>query len=167
MKILIEFLWGTEAAPVFSYGLAAGLKDNGHDVCCILLEETENRTQWVETFGEEHLFFVRTTPKRKDPLRSGVRSFSDCLKIRSKFRRICFDLTIRTFFNPYDQYILRFVRTNKNALICHDPVPHEGMDARAAKMNREALCRADDLIVLTKAFIPVAAEEYGTSRRCL
>ena len=133
MKILIEFLWGTEAAPVFSYGLAAGLKANGHDVYSILPEQTENRSQWIETFGMSHLYFIHSTPKKKKPISSGMKFFPDCFWIKSKFDNIIFDLTIRTFTHPADSIIFRLIHTKMLATVCHDPVPHSGMDQIAAK----------------------------------
>lgn len=164
MKILIEFLWGIEAGPLFSYGLASGLKANGHDVYCILLEQTENRAQWIETFGSSHLSFVRSTPKKKKPLSSGVTFLTDCLKIKSKFHNIIFDLTIRTFVHPYDPVIFKFIRTNKLATVCHDPIPHSGNNDQIAEKYHDQIRHSGEIIVLTKAFIPVLEERYGIER---
>lgn len=164
MKILIECLWGTEAAPVFSYGLAAGLKANGHDVHGILPEQTENRSQWIETFGSSHLNFIRSVPQKKKPLSTGIKFCFDCFEIKSKYKNISFDLTIRTFTHPIDSVILRLINTGILATVCHDPVPHAGMDRYAAKQYRDQIRNSGDLIVLTRAFIPIIEEQYGISR---
>ena len=154
MKILIEFLWGIEAGPVFSYGLASGLKANGHDVYCILLEQTENRPQWIETFGSSHLSFIHSTPKKKNPLSSGFTFLTDCLKIRSKFHNIHFDLTIRTFVHPYDSVIFRFIRTKNLATVCHDPFPHSGDNDQITEKYQDQIRHSSEIIVMTKSFIP-------------
>ncbi len=164
MKILIEFLWGIEAGPVFSYGLASGLKANGHDVYCILLEQTENRAQWIETFGLSHLSFIRSTPHKKNPLSSGITFLTDCLNIKSKFHSIVFDLTIRAFVHPYDSIIFKFICTNILATVCHDPIPHSGNNDQIAEKYQDQIRHSSDIIVLTKAFIPLIENHYGIDR---
>ena len=161
MKILIEFLWETEAPPVFSYGLAAGLKANGHDVYCILLDRTENREQWLETFGPSHLYFIPCTIIRNKPISSAIKFLGSCFGIKQKFGKITFDLTIRTFIHPINSFLFRFIHSNRTADICHDPIPHAGMSPKAAEIYRQQIRNADDVIVLTKAFIPILEEQYG------
>ncbi len=161
MKILIEFLWETEAPPVFSYGLAAGLKANGHDVYCILLDRTENREQWLETFGSSHLYFIPCTIIRNKPISSAIKFLGSCFGIKQKFGKITFDLTIRTFIHPINSFLFRFIHSKRTADICHDPIPHAGMSPKAAEIYRQQIRNADDVIVLTKAFIPILKEQYG------
>ena len=161
MKILIEFLWETEAPPVFSYGLAAGLKANGHDVFCIMLEQTENRAQWLETFGPSHLYFIPETIKRNRPFSSAINFLGSCFGIKEKFGKITFDLAIRTFFHPINPFLFRFIHSKCVADICHDPIPHAGMDPKAAEIYQKQIRNAEDVIVLTKAFIPVLEDQYG------
>lgn len=164
MKILIECLWGPEAGSVFTFGMAFGLKQNGHDVYCILAEDMKDRNQWLETFGSSHLAFVRTTPKRKRPLTSSAVFFADCLMIRRKYRDILFDMAIRTFVLPFDSFLLNCTKYKKLVCVCHDPVPHSGMDPKRAKQYQDEIRRSDDVIVLTESFIPLVEKEYGKSR---
>ena len=163
MKILIECLWPIEAGSVFSYGMAKGLKENGQDVFCVLTEDVENTSQWVETFGLSNLFFLQTLPRKSSPVTSGIRFLSDCLSLKRKFGHITFDFAVSTFPNTYELLILNFVQSRKKISICHDPVPHSNMDEKARSRFVKRMRQFDDFIVMTRAFIPILKENYRIS----
>lgn len=163
MKILVECQWPIESGSVFSYGFAKGLKENGHDVFCVLSGKMENKDQWIETFGLDKLFFIQTTPSRKNPVASSISFYRDCLKLRQKFKEIIFDLTVVTFLLRFDLTILKYVQSRKTAVICHDPVPHSNMPPKLVREYDRNFQKFDDIIVLTKSFIPLVEGRYKKS----
>lgn len=161
MNIMIEYLGTKEAGPVFTFGMAKGLQDNGVNVCVILSEGIENKEQWTSTFKEENLYFIKTTPKKKKIFTTSISFINDCKAIKDKFSAIKFDYVIRTFIHPFDAVLSKFVRYTRTANICHDPIPHSSMNPRLAKQYKKQIKNSDDIIVLTKSFISVIENMYG------
>lgn len=161
MKILVECLWGPEAGSIFTYGMASGLLENGHDVCCILSEDMREHSYWTETFDPSRLSFIRTTPKKKRPVSTSAVFLTDCMKAKRKFSGIVFDMAIRTFSHPFDIAALRFAKFSRLVSVCHDPITHSSMDSGAARQYQDEMRKADDIIVLTRSFIPVIQSRYG------
>lgn len=167
MKILIECLWPIESGSLFSFGMASGFKENGHDVYCILTENIENKNQWIKTFGNSHIFFFQKLPQKKDLISSGFCFLQDCLQLWKKFKSVSFDLAISTFTNTFELLILKFVKTQKRAAVCHDPLPHSDMNPKAVELYEQRIKRFDEVIVLTKAFLPLMEKKYGFSKDCI
>ncbi len=81
LDVLIQYLGTKEAGPVFTFGMAKGLKDNGVNVKVVLSDRIENYDLWIEEFGEENISFIRATPKKKKVLSTTLLFLSDCLNI--------------------------------------------------------------------------------------
>ena len=167
MRILIECLWPIESGSLFSFGMASGFKENGHDVYCILTENIENKNQWVNTFGNSHIFFFQKLPRKKDLIFSVICFFRNCLQLWKKFKPVSFDLAISTFTNPFELLIMNFVKTQKRAAVCHDPLPHSDMNKKAVKQYEQRIKCFDEVIVLTKGYIPVMEKKYGFPSDCI
>ena len=146
MKILIECLWPKEAGSVFSYGMAKGFKDNGHDVYCILTENIENKEQWLKTFDFSHIFIFQKIPLKQELISAGFSFITDCIKLRKKFWTISFDLAVSTFTNTFELFILDFVKCKKRAVVCHDPLPHSGMNQYVATQYEQRVKHFDDVL---------------------
>lgn len=163
MKVLLEYLGIKEAGPVITIGMAKGFIDNGIDVYAILSSEIENKEEWKKILKSKHLFFIETTPKKRKIVTSSISFICDCIKIKQTFDKIRFDYVIKTFLvlGGWDSIVCKFIKSNRDFTIVHDPIPHSSMPIKDAQKYKKLICKSKEIIVLTKKFITVIEDEYN------
>lgn len=163
MKVLLEYLGVKEAGPILTYGIAKGFMENGIDVYIILSDDIENKNLWISTFSNEKIYFIKSTPKKKRLISTTLSFARDCLLIKNKFNEINFDWVITTFLvlSGWDNIVCSLVKAKRKFTIIHDPIPHSSMPEVEANNYRKLVKRSEEIIVLTKKFIPVIETEYS------
>lgn len=164
MKILIQFLGVIEAGPIFSYELAKGLLNNGHEVYAILHEDIENKKEWIACLDSSHVCFVNSLPQRTRMLTTGIGFLRSLFLVKQMFKLVDFDVIICTFPSKYDIWFKKFIRSRISINYCHDPIPHSGVSEKNAQENKKNVTAADKIIVLSDKFVPILEKEYGISK---
>ena len=165
MKVLLEYLGIKESGPILTLGIAKGFVENGHEVYIILSDKIENKTNWLEGFPRDRLFFINTTPKRNNLIYSTASFLHDCFLIKRKFRNIKFDCFITTFLvlGGWDKIICNLIKADRKFTLIHDPIPHSSMPEKESIKYRKLVKISNEIVVLTKKFIPIIESEYGFS----
>lgn len=161
MSILVESFFYTECGPILTMDIARGLQENGIDVCVIIPEQMENLDDWKKYFSAECLYIWKTHKnKYVDNLLNGI-------KIWFKFlnRRFAFAL----YPSPVTRNLIveKFVRVRENIIFLHDPIPHSGTKIspeQAIEEFKKFLTNVDNVLVMSKQFIPIVEEKYNMPR---
>lgn len=158
LNILVENFFNTEAGPVFALNVAQGLQENNIDVCAVVSEQAENIEDWKASFSSENLYIWKVYNNRyTENLLNGIR-------IRFKFLKRRFDFALYT--NPVQRNLMveKFFRVRENIMVLHDVIPHSGVNEDSFHYVKSIVEKADNVLVLSKIFIPVVEKEYHKSR---
>lgn len=162
MKIILECLTGNESGPVFTLGVAKGLVDNGVDICALLTENIENKEEWEKLLTAKQLFFWKDGLSiRKHP----IALMLEYLRLWNHFKHIKFDYWLDTFPKRKSLKVYKFLRCKESISIDHDAVPHSSAASNIAKETDEVLRKIDNVLVLSKQFIPQVKEKFGLDDR--
>jgi len=158
MSFLIENFFNTEAGPVFSLDISRGLQQNQVEVCTIVSELAENLEDWKLAFSPDCLYIWKVFNNRY------VENLINGIKIRNKFRKRHFDFAI--YPNPVKRNLIveKFVNVRENIMILHDAIPHSGADGDYSPYVRSIVEQANNILVMSKLFIPVVEEQYHKSK---
>lgn len=161
-NILITFLFKEGAGPVFTLEMAKGLAENGCNVYAILSSKISNRDVWEKEPSLKKIHFIETGT-RETAIKATLRFFlRDQFKLRKLYGNIKFDYVISTFYHPWATTLLKCF-TGKKIIICHDPIHHSGVKLIERIMTTIYIKKADDIIVLTKSFIPIVKKRFNFS----
>lgn len=163
MNVLFIYTGIKEAGPLFTIGMAKGFQANSIKTYAILSGQIENRKEWETSFESNQIAFIDHFPKKRNVIITSLKFLKECIKINRQFSGVRFDFVIRTFIGKYDNILTNLVSHNRVVNVCHDPIPHSSMDKKAAHRYEERIRKSDEVIVLTKAFIPVITKKYGIS----
>ena len=158
ISFLVESFFFTECGPVLNLDIAKGLQENGVQVCAIIPEQMENLEDWKAAFSPECLYIWKAHKNRYiDNLLNGT-------KIRFKFLKRSFDFAI--YPNPVKRNLIveKFVKVRENIMILHDVIPHSGASEDNTQRIRELVEQADNIMVMSKQFIPIVEKDYNKSR---
>lgn len=158
MSFLVENFFNSEAGPVFSLDVSQGLQKNGVDVCAIVSELVENLEDWKSSFSTECLYVWKVYGNKY------VENLINGIKIRLKFRKRRFDFAL--YPNPVQRNLIveRCLRVKENIMILHDAIPHSGADQTYSPYVKSIVGQADNILVMSKLFIPIVEKEYHKSR---
>lgn len=163
MNITINYMGMAGAGQVLSYKWAEGFKQIGHQVYAILSDQVENKQQWIELIGENHIYFVKTYRDRdhKDfVLKTIWFTTIEKSNIRKKFRGIEMDVVLNVMYHHWS-HIAASALSRKNVVsICHDPINHSGEKEYIKKLYVGYMKKSDQLIVLTKSFVAIARDRF-------
>lgn len=163
-KILITFLFKEGAGPVFTLEMARGLAQNGCEVYVLLSSKISNRKDWENDKSFESVSFIETGT-RQTVIQASYNFFiKEQFALRRKFRTICFDYVISTFYHPWASTVMSCFYVNKKVIICHDPIFHSGVGLFEKWMTTRYIKTASDIVVLTKSFIPTVEKVYGFNK---
>jgi len=157
MKILIDCFIPIESAPVFSLGFAKGLLYNHVEVYAILSENIENKSEWIDLLGLEHLWFLKKGLSfRQRPF------FSVCeyLRLFNHFRKVQFDYIFETFPSGELERISKIMKYRESFGICHDVIPHSSTGSDITERINKAFNKVDNIVVLSKQFKKAAIERF-------
>lgn len=158
ITFLVESFFYTECGPILAFDIARGLQENGVDVCAIVSEQMENIEDWKSSFCQKDLYMWKSHQNRYvDNLLNGI-------KIFFKFLKRKFDFAI--YPNPGRRSLIveNFLNVRENILFFHDVIPHSGADIDKRRNEEEFLGKADNILVLSKQFIPVVEKLIHKSR---
>lgn len=162
-KILITFLFKEGAGPVFTLEMARGLAQNNCEVHALLSSKISNRKDWEKERNLKSVSFIETGT-RKTAIQATCDFFlKKRFAIRQRFKQICFDYAISTFYHPWASTVLKCFNVDKKVIICHDPIFHSGVGLFEKWMTTRYIKTADDIVVLTRSFIPIVEKKYGYS----
>lgn len=161
MNILINFLFKEASGPVFSLEMARGLALNGCDVYAVLSSKISNRKDWEKEPLLKGICFIETGT-RKTAISETVKFLTyKKHEIRRFFAGITFDYIIQTFYHPWAEFVGKEVAYKKIVTLCHDPVLHSGVKKTEVFLTRRFVRNSDEIVVLTKSFIPLVERNYG------
>ena len=160
-KILITFLFKEGAGPVFTLEMARGLAQNSCEVHALLSSKISNRKDWEKERSLKSVSFIETGTRKTAIQASYNFFFKEQFALRRKFMAIRFDYAISTFYHPWAFTVLKCFNVDKRVVICHDPIFHSGVGLLEKWMTTRYIRTADDIVVLTRSFIPIVAKKYG------
>lgn len=163
-KILITFLFKEGAGPVFTLEMARGLAQNGCEIHALLSSKISNKKDWENEKSFKSIIFIETGT-RETAIQATLSFFfrkRDVLK--RKFQNLIFDYAISTFYHPWNTAIFKCFKITKKIVICHDPIHHSGVGLLEKWMTSHYIKAADDVIVLTKSFIPIVEKRFGYNK---
>lgn len=163
-NVLIFFLYKEGAGPIFTLEMAKGLAANGCNVYVILSNKISNRDTWEKEKCFKYIQFIETGNK-KTAIQATFNFFvKDQYIIRKRFNHINFDYCISTFYHPWAPTLLNCF-SGKKVVICHDPIHHSGVKFLERFMTTKYIKCADDIIVLTKSFIPIVEKRFKFDKK--
>lgn len=161
-NILVNYLGENGAGPVFSLELAKGLAQNGHDVYGLVSSRSLNLEDWKNEPCFKKLVILDTYSSKKDYLlHLNKYTGQVARKCKELLGEIEMDCVIRTFPHPMLKAAEKQLQIKKNITFCHDPLNHSGEPLSAKVRNRMYMKQAEEVIVLTRSFIPIITNEYG------
>lgn len=163
-NILITFLFKEGAGPVFTFEMAKGLAANGCNVYVILSSKISNRDKWEKELSLKEVHFIETGNKRTALQATAYFLFIEQFRLKKQFKDIHFDYCISTFYHPWATTLLNCF-SGKKVVICHDPIHHSGVKWIERIMTTKYIKMADDIIVLTKSFIPIVEQRFNFSSK--
>ena len=157
MKILIISTFQRESAPVFSYGLASGLRNANNYVCAMVSEDMDNIDEWKQEFNDNNLFCVNDFRARKRK----IHYLLQLIKTICFYRKVKFDYIILTFPTRREMLVAKLLRHKNICTFVHDLIPHSSTVKQVAKNESSIFKKADVLIVLTRKYIEAASTKYN------
>lgn len=160
MHILI-LLTQTVSCTTETYETAMGLIENGVQVSMILSRNVENYSNWIESKDKfVNIYWIDTHTSKKDIVLKTMRFILHKNFILNEINKSKFDYVIDTMVNYWDIFILNGIKSGIKCVYVHDPVAHSGSSQIKQKWCEIRYNRADQLIVHTEEFIPLAAHLY-------
>jgi len=161
ISFMIESFFYTECGPVLTLDIARGLQENDVDVYAIIPEQMENLEVWKESFSPRNLYIWKSYKnKYVDNLLNGFR-------ILFKFIKCRFDFALYPSPVTRNLIVEKFFRVRENIIIMHDPIPHSGSrewSEREKKKDKKFMSKVNNVLVLSKLFIPVVEKNYHYSK---
>lgn len=164
-KILITFLFKEGAGPIFTLEMARGLAKNNCEVHALLSSEIANRRDWEDDNSFKTVTFINTGTRETAIKTTLVFFLKEKKVLKNQFKHIHFDYAISTFYHPWASTVLRCFDVRKKIIICHDPIYHSGVGLLERWMTTRYIKTADDIVVLTRSFIPIVEKKYGYDKK--
>jgi len=159
-NILITFLFKEGAGPVFTLEMARGFAQNGCDVYVIISSKIANKDDWKKETALKEVYFLETGTRDTAIQTTMSFFFKERRKLKKHFNHIIFDRIISTFYHPWAISLMRCLKGPKYT-ICHDPIHHSGVPFIERYMTTKYIKSSDDVVVLTKSFIPIVQKRFG------
>ncbi len=158
MSFLVENFFNIEAGPVFSLDISRGLQQNQVEVCTIVSELAENLDDWKTAFSSDCIYIWKVYKNRY------VENLLNGIRMHFKFRKRRFDFAV--YPNPVKRNLIaeKFLNIRENIMILHDVIPHSGAMESTTQNVRNVVEQADNIMVMSKLFIPIVEKEYQIPR---
>lgn len=145
------------SGPAFTLNIAKGFSNSGNRVYCIVSDKISNIEDWK--MAEDIKVLYLDTGNRSTFLK---KTFSFiCIKNKIiDFLDDKIDISIQTFVHPWMQLINYWIKPTHKMAFLHDPYAHSGERKITAIMAFLQYKMTDEIIVLTKEFIPVVTQKY-------
>ena len=166
MKVLVfNIAKPKEAAAIFAYGVAYGLKKNGVEVYAFMQENVQNRKDWDVLLDQKHIYYTSLNNDKESRAKQLFRFFlNEKKQIRKHFDGVVFDAVITTVFANWAIFFRNCFKTKARIVVCHDPFPHSGEKKINKLLAKLYYQKCDKLIVLTKRFVEPASKLYKKRR---
>lgn len=166
MNILILNTGGLGGGRTFTYEIAKGFCKNGHDVYAIIAKVEEDKDIWISLLGEDRIYFFENHKNSIGFLKKMlVFPFTVGKEVSRKFQSIEFDMVFKTIYHIWSDKMLPYVSSRRIVSVCHDPFPHSGAKKYVSYLSKRFTQNSDDVIVLTKSFIPIIEKRHKISRQ--
>ena len=163
-KVLIDISGRTNSGPVIGIELAKALAQNGYEVYAIVAKDALNLNDWLNEKSLKDVYILKTYTNIKNLIPLSLRF---CLiekkKVRERYRNIQFEYVFKPIFHIWAEDILAQVSSKKVITLCHDPIMHSGESWIKRILYKRHIQNSDDIVVLTKSFIPIVCKNYGFS----
>lgn len=145
------------SGPAFTLNIAKGFSNSGNRVYCIVSDKISNIEDWK--MAEDIKVLYLDTGNRSTFLK---KTFSFiCYKNKIiDFLDDKIDISIQTFVHPWMQLINYWTKPTHKMAFLHDPYTHSGERKITAILAFLQYKMTDEIIVLTKEFIPVVTQKY-------
>lgn len=163
MKILVwNLAKPKEAAPVFAYGLAKGLVENGIEVYALMQEGVPNKAEWDKLLDSQHIYYTHSNNTQDSHLKQIIDFYTvERQRIKQFFRNVELDYSISTVFANWSIFFEPLIKAKCRVAVCHDPIPHSGEKRINAWLAKRFYEKHDKLIVLTEKFVKPAEKRYN------
>lgn len=163
MNVLLVFWGKTGGIPKFTYEMADGLVRAGYNVYAVLSENIYNREEWDSNKKIKDICYIYTGDS-KSFLKASLKMFTSTKRyIKDYFNGIEFDVSICMMPYPWCRTISSYLGVKKSYIICHDPIAHSGANRFLSYLIEQSTKGYDDVIVMTKKFIPIVKQKYKYS----
>lgn len=161
MKILLNYLYKEASGPVFTLEMARGFAENECEVYAVLSSKIANRADWEKEKSLNGICFIETGTRKTAIRATAAFLLYKHREVKKYFQGIEFDYIVQTFYHPWAEFVNQQVRHKKIVTLCHDPVLHSGVSKREIWATKRFVRNSDEVVVLTKSFIPIVEENYG------
>ena len=168
-KILITCLYPSEANPLFAIEIAKSIKRLDFDVYALIEKSTINKVEWLELLGSERVDEIninnvtRRLKKYTKYLNAARYSLFSGEALFKKIKGLEFDCVLYTFYHHWNDILIKKIDSKRNVLFLHDPIPHSGEAKKRLNNQKHQVSLMDDVVLLSKKFIPIVEKEYGIS----
>lgn len=163
MNVLINYLGKSNSGPLIAYEMARGFaKRKDVNVYAILSKSVPNRIQWDKDELFRKVVYIDTYSNLIEALINSILFLVKGKKIlKSAFGGIEFDVVLNPMHHLWSSFVCEVYRSARVVSVCHDPVAHEGERHFETLLTRRLMAMSNDIIVLTRSFIPIVKEKYG------
>lgn len=167
MKILVNYLGRTGSGPILAFEMAKALLENGHSVTAILSTGVSNREEW-ETLPKIRLYFIDTYTDKKSLITGTMRLFAkERCKLTKTLSGEHYDMLYVPMCHLWGNWIDRCFPGCRKVVTVHDPKPHTGANPFESYLFAKQCRQADDLIVLSRRFVPEVQQLYNKPPSCV
>ncbi|MCL2661796.1 MAG: glycosyltransferase family 4 protein [Oscillospiraceae bacterium] len=167
MNILILITASRGGLTRESFEIAKGFGRNNCTVYAIVPNDIENRQDWDNAGFIEKVFHLQQPWrgmgffKRWITRSHYVISHRLRLEIKKYFNDIHFDFILKYWWHPLIDSIFNQLSIKHSFTFWHNPIPHSGAQLKTTFLERKFIQRSENIVVLSKLFIPLLNKQYG------
>jgi len=163
-NVLIDISGRSNGGPVIAIELAKALAQNGYNVYTVVAQDALNLEDWLNEPLLKEVYILKTYTGFKNLLSSTVRfELIEKSKLKKHFSGLKFEYVFKPIFHIWAEGIAAQMSTKRLVTLCHDPVMHSGENKIKQIVYKRHIKNSNDVVVLTKSFIPVVCKNYGFS----
>lgn len=163
-NVLIDISGRSNSGPVIGIELAKALAQNGYNVYAVVAQDSLNLQDWLEEPLLKEIYILKTYTGFKNLLLCTAKfEVVEKRKLRKYFSGMKFEYVFKPIFHIWAEGIAAQVSAKKLVTLCHDPVMHSGENKIKQMAYKRHIKNSDEIVVLTKGFIPVVCNNYGFS----
>lgn len=161
-KALIDISGRSNSGPVIALELAKAFAENGYDVYAVVAKDALNVSDWFSEKSIKEIYILKTYTNMKDVFPKSIEfQCKEKKLLKQHFKGVKFDFVIKPIFHIWAEGIAAQVEKKEIITICHDPIMHSGENALKHILYKRHIKNSDEIVVLTKSFIPIVSKNYG------
>ena len=161
-KALIDISGRSNSGPVIGIELAKALAQNGYEVYAVVAQDALNLQDWFNEPALKEIYIIKTYTGFRNLLPCTIKfQLVEKPKLRKHYSGIEFEYVFKPIFHIWAEGIAAQVSAKKFVTLCHDPIMHSGENKIKQLAYKRHIKNSDDIVVLTRAFIPVVCKNYG------